>query len=354
MKRLIVAVFAAVIALALVVVPMAGSQAVASSTARRLSDDIADVVERTMPSVVVVRTEAVQYQMARNFRDGNIYRIPRSLAGQGSGVVISAEGHILTSYHVVKNADKIEVVFNDESKREAELIGHDENTDLAVLKVDQDESLEFHPMQIGDSEQLRVGEIVVAVGSPFSLSGSVTMGIVSQKGRSVGILPYEDFIQTDASINPGNSGGPLVNVDGEMVGINAVIQTASPHIRGNIGIGFAIPANLALRVAEAIMEDGRFTRPWIGILADRDSLEIESSDGVKIGRVFDNSPAALAGIEPGDIIISVDKVPVRNITELQRIVMFRQPGEEISVNVERDEDIQVLKLIPQTMPRRQR
>lgn len=350
MRRIDLQLWAAFFTLVLAISPSAASETGGLSKARILSNNIADTVEHTMPSVVVVRTEAVQYQIARSLWDGSVYRIPRSLAGQGSGVVISAEGHILTSYHVVKDADKIEVVFDDESKKVAEMVGHDESTDLAVLKVEADGNFQFHPIKIGDSDELRVGEIVIAVGSPFSLSGSVTMGIVSQKGRSVGILPYEDFIQTDASINPGNSGGPLVNVEGEMVGINAVIQTASPQIRGNIGIGFAIPANLALRVADAIMEHGRFVRPWIGILADHDPNDRDRTVGVKIGRVFDNSPAAAAGIKAGDIILSVENLSVRDISELQRLVMFRQPGEEIEIHIERDDKTEVLKLTPQPMP----
>lgn len=317
------------------------------SLLRRISDEISTTVSKAMPSVVVVRTEAIDYYLARDYYRGNLYRIPRALAGQGSGVIIDRAGHVLTSYHVVENADRIEVVLDDQSKYGARMIGFDRNTDIAVLSID-DSGKEFDPIEMGDSDDLHVGEIVIAAGSPFSLSGSVTMGVVSQKGRSVGLLPYEDFIQTDASINPGNSGGPLVNVEGEMVGLNAVIQTAGPMMRGNIGIGFAIPVNLARKVAEQIISSGRFRRPWIGILPSDD--DGDNPRGVLLGHIFGNSPAAKAGLMPGDTILAVDETDIGDISELQRVVIASEKDAELILRVERSQEIIDVKLRPEPMP----
>lgn len=321
-----------------------------SSMLRQLSNEIAATVDKAMPSVVVVRTEAIDYHLARGYYDGNLYRVPRALAGQGSGVIIDSQGRVLTSYHVVENADRIEVVLSDEKKYEAELVGYDSNTDIAVLQIDAGEDAEFDPIESADSDGLRVGEIVIAVGSPFSLSGSVTMGIVSQKGRSVGLLPYEDFIQTDASINPGNSGGPLVNVEGDMVGLNSVIQTGSPYMRGNIGIGFAIPVNLAMRVARAIIEEGAFRRPWIGVMPAERAADEEDLPGVLIGRVFRNSPAEKAGLLPGDTVLKVNQLVVDDITELQKAVILRSFDEDITLTLSRGGSKLTAKIRPEPMP----
>jgi serine protease Do len=321
-----------------------------ASGLQMLSEGVADTVAKAMPSVVVVRTEAIDYYLARDFYDGHIYRVPRSLAGQGSGVVIDDAGHVLTSHHVVENADRIELVFDDERKLPASMVGFDRNTDIAVLKIEGVEGVELDPIEIGDSDRLRVGEIVVAAGSPFSLSGSVTMGIVSQKGRSVGLLPFEDFIQTDASINPGNSGGPLLNVKGEMIGLNAVIQTGGPYMRGNIGIGFAIPVNLAMRVAESIIREGRFLRPWIGILPADNRDRGGAAAGILLGRVFRGTPAEKAGLAAGDLITAVNSAAVKDISELQKAVMLSGDGEDITLALVRDGERIEVRLRPEPMP----
>ena len=184
-----------------------------TSVARKIGEEIADAIEKVMPSVVVVRTEAIHHHISRDTFWGYLYSVPRRLVGQASGVIISKDGYVLTSNHVIQNAQEIEVVLHDGTLYSARLIGRDEATDLAVLKIDA-EGITFAPIEAADSDEVRVGELAVAIGSPFSLSSSVTIGIISQKGRSIGLLPYEDFIQTDASINPGNSGGPLVDVEG--------------------------------------------------------------------------------------------------------------------------------------------
>lgn len=342
------------VAVAIVVATASFTGTALGGIARQLSNEIADTIEKVMPSVVVVRTEAVHYYLARDYYRGNLYRIPQPLAGQGSGVIFDESGYILTSYHVVKDADNIEVALEDESKYNASLVGTDPNTDLAVLKIENDADRKFDPLPIGNSENLRVGEMVVAVGSPFSLQSSVTMGIVSQKGRQVGLLPYEDFIQTDASINPGNSGGPLVNLDGRMVGINAVIQTPNPGVQGNIGIGFAVPINLAIRVAQSIIEHGQFERPWIGI-APRDTGSQEADakrdeTGVIVGKVFRNSPAAEAGLQRDDVILKVNETTIENIAELQKAIILVEPKEEIQLTVRRANKSLKLDMTPQPIP----
>jgi len=322
-----------------------------SGVARQLGNAFADAVERVMPAVVVVRTESTAMHAVRDMFLGGYVGIPERLAGQGSGVIISREGHVLTSHHVIRGAQEIEVVLHDGTKHPARLVGRDPWTDLAVLKIEAGAGEEFTPIESGDSDRLRVGEFVIAVGSPFSLDSSVTAGIVSQKGRSVGLLPYEDFIQTDAPINPGNSGGPLVDVEGRMVGINAVIQTGGPYAQGNIGIGFAVPVNLAMRVAEALIAKGRMERPWIGVQL-REQEEAGGTDprGVLVGEVFENSPAARCGLRDGDLITSVDGEPVHSVRAVQRLVFRRDAGDSAQFEVRRGPQVMEFEVVTETMP----
>lgn len=306
---------------------------------RRFGQEIADAVEMAMPSVVVVRTEAIHYFIAQDIFEMYPYHIPRRLAGQGSGVIINPEGYILTCNHVVKDAQEIEVVLHDGTPYPAKLIGCDAVSDLAVLKIDSDEC--FTPIQTANSDDVRVGEFAVAIGSPFSLSSSVTVGIISQKGRTVGLLPYEDFIQTDAPINPGNSGGPLIDVEGKMVGINSAIQTPSPYSRGNVGIAFAIPSNLAMDVANSIIEKGYYKRPRIGItIGQMNPTEAEKTLGRKFGvyvdTVLNDSPAYEAGIQAGDIIKEVDGDEVQTVKDVQRAIIMHKIGDNVKLIVVRD------------------
>lgn len=323
----------------------ASAGSVSPGAAKLLGQSVADVVERVMPSVVVVRTEATRYHLAQDWYYGQLYRVPERLAGLGSGVIINKEGYILTNRHVIDEAQQIEVVLNDGTKLPARLVGEDPHTDLAVLQVDTKDGRTFPALEAGDSDKLRVGELVMAIGSPFSisLSGSVTMGIVSQKGRSIGALPYEDFIQTDTAINRGNSGGPLVDMDGKVVGINTLIQTAGMS-EGNIGISFAIPVNLAMNVAESLMKDGAWKRPWIGILMDgRD-------DGVGVARVVPDGPADRSGIREGDLITSVDDTAVREPRDVQRAIMSRRAGEKVRITLQRGQKVVIATLETESMP----
>jgi S1-C subfamily serine protease len=314
----------------------AASRAASPNAARALGDAIADAVDKAMPAVVVVRTEAVVIHRAIDPFFGDIYGIPERLAGQGSGVVITKEGHILTSYHVVRAAGRVQVAFSNGTQYDAQLIGYDGWTDVAVLKVQAPKDTAFHPIEIGDSDALRIGEFVIAIGSPFSLDSSVTLGVVSQKGRSVGMLPYEDFIQTDAPINPGNSGGPLIDVEGRMVGLNAAIQTGSPMARGNIGIGFAVPVGLAMRVANSLIKTGRADRPWIGVkLRDRATPSSGDAAVVEIADVVEGAPAEAAGLKAGDIIETVDGKSVSATRAVQRAVFQHAVGDTVKLRVQR-------------------
>jgi S1-C subfamily serine protease len=308
--------------------------------ARLIGTEIADAVEKALPSVVVVRTKSISSQPARDSLWTYLLSDPRPESGQGSGVIITAEGYILTCNHVVLDAGEIEVILHDGTKYSAELIGRDRESDLAVLKIEGDGG-EFIPLPPADSDLVRVGEFAVAIGAPFALSGSVTIGIVSQKGRSVGLLPYEDFIQTDASINPGNSGGPLIDVDGRLIGINDAITTAGPLSRNNLGIGFAVPSNLAMDIATAIIKEGSYRRPRIGIMLGQLSPAaarklLDRNSGVFIDSVFIDSPAKKAGLIPGDIIIKVDDNPVNTIREVQRAVIKHQPDEPVILTINRE------------------
>lgn len=302
--------------------------------ARKIGAEIANAVEKAMPSVVVVRTEETRYLVGQDLFWRHFYRIPRRLAGQGSGVIISSAGHVLTCNHVIRNAQEIEVVLPDGTPYPASFVGEDNVSDLAVLKIDSNEK--FIPIESADSDKVRIGEFVVAIGSPFSLSSSVTVGIISQKGRAIGLLPYEDFIQTDAPINPGNSGGPLVDVEGRLVGINSAIQTSGSDYRGNIGIAFAIPSNLAMDVATSIITKGYYERPRLGIIAgqlnpSQSQIILGRKSGVFVDTVFRNSPAAEVGLEEGDIIKEVDGKIIKSIADLQRSIIKHQIGEPVKL-----------------------
>jgi serine protease Do len=257
--------------------------------------------------------------------------------GLGTGVVVSDDGYIVTNNHVVDGADEVSVRLSDDRVFDAQVIGADPKTDLAVIKVD---AKNLHPANLGDSENVRIGQWVVAVGNPFGLSNTLTAGIVSAKGRSnMGIVDYEDFIQTDAAINPGNSGGPLVNLHGEVVGINTAIFTRTG---GYMGLGFSIPANMVKSVMRSLIDDGHVVRGYLGVLIqDFDekmakSFGYESSDGALVGDVTPDGPGDKAGLKSGDIIISYDGKPIRNITQLRSLVAETKPESRTQVEIFRN------------------
>ncbi|HZW11409.1 MAG TPA: Do family serine endopeptidase [Phycisphaerales bacterium] len=257
--------------------------------------------------------------------------------GQGSGFVVSEDGYILTNNHVVQGAAEVTVQLRDDREFRAEVVGADPSTDLALLKID---ASGLTPARFGDSDALRVGEWVVAVGNPFGLESTITAGIVSATGRTrVGIVDYEDFIQTDAAINPGNSGGPLVNLRGEVVGVNTAIATRTG---GNMGVGFAIPSGLAESIMEQLRDKGSVTRGWLGVAIQdlseglAESFGFESGDGVLVSQVQEGSPAEDAGLEPGDIITKFDGRELTGMDQLRLRVANTDPGSEVELEVFRD------------------
>jgi serine protease Do len=262
---------------------------------------------------------------------------PRRSQGQGSGFIISQDGYILTNNHVVGDADRMTVTLADGREFNAELVGADARSDVAVIKVDADD---LPTLAMGDSEAVEVGEMVLAVGSPFGLAGTVTSGIVSATGRSsMGIADYENFIQTDAAINPGNSGGPLVNLQGQAIGINTAIASRTG---GYMGIGFAIPINMARSICEQLIESGSVTRGYVGVTIQEltkdlaASFGIEGTDGVLIGDVQADSPAAEAGLQAGDVIVEFDGQQVTDMAPFRNLVAQTSPGNKVQLQVIRD------------------
>jgi serine protease Do len=267
------------------------------------------------------------------FSGGNPPRAPEQ-RGVGSGFVMSREGYILTNNHVVEDADQIKVKFAKGKEMEAKVIGRDPKTDLALLKVEG--APDLHPLTLGNSDELKVGNWVVAVGSPFGLEQTVTAGIVSAKGRTLGAGPYDNFIQTDASINPGNSGGPLINLKGEVVGINTAI------IADGQGIGFAIPINMAKEIAPQLREKGHVTRGWLGVSIQEmtpelaKAMSLKEKKGALVAEVVKGSPAEKAGLEQGDVILEFNHKEITSSRDLPRIVASTPVGESAAVKLWRD------------------
>ena len=271
----------------------------------------------------------------------------KQMSGMGSGFIIDDKGHILTNNHVIADADEVMVKLNDNRTFKASVVGTDPSTDLAVIRINNANHLV--PLKLGDSEKLRVGEWVVAAGNPFGLDHTITTGIVSAKGRSIspGGMKYEDFIQTDAAINPGNSGGPLVDLYGNVVGINTAIFSRSG---GYMGIGFAIPINLAKSVIQSLVEHGKVVRGWLGVAIQDVTEELaqsfgyKSSEGALVGDVSKDGPAAEAGLKSGDIIVRYEGKPVKDVNQLRFAVAATAPGTTADVDVFRDGEVQTLKV----------
>ncbi len=265
--------------------------------------------------------------------------------GVGSGVIVSAQGYLLTNNHVVEGASEIEIGLNDGREAKARLVGTDPETDVAVLKVDIDK---LPSITLGNIEALQVGDQVLAIGNPFNVGQTVTSGIVSALGRNqLDLSTFENFIQTDAPINPGNSGGALVDVNGQLVGINTAIFSRSG---GNMGIGFAIPVDLARQVMEGLIKEGKVTRGWIGV-EPRDlpaeyveSFKLPIRDGVLITGVLQDGPAGKSGLKPGDVVTAVGERPVANTTQLLNAVAALKPGSETAIGVQRGAQALQLKL----------
>jgi Do/DeqQ family serine protease len=279
------------------------------------------------------------------------YRQP----GLGSGVIIDKRGLVLTNFHVVKGADEIIIRLSDKREYRGQILGTDPKTDLAVVRFSSDHPLTVAAM--GNSDDLRVGEWAVAIGNPFGLDQTVTVGVISATGRSdVGIATYENFIQTDASINPGNSGGPLVNLKGEVVGINTAIVAAGQ------GIGFAIPINMVKRVVDQLVDKGKVVRGWLGVSLQplsaelAQSLGLSGTNGAVVGSTMADGPAAKAGLQQGDVIVSFSKIPVEDYRHVQRLVADSPVGKIITLEILRKKqkmDVPVtIAEVPDATPRK--
>ena len=295
--------------------------------------DIAKVVE---PSVVHVSTVGTIRRRAVN----------QAYISSGSGWIFDDAGHIVTNAHVVDGADRIQVQLHDGTMHDAELVGRDLRTDIAVVKID---ASGVHPAQRGDSDQLQQGDMVYAFGSPFDFRFSMSSGIVSGLGRSAGLseIDYQNFIQVDAAINPGNSGGALLDVDGRLVGINTAIFTESG---GYQGLGFAIPAEVAQANAEQILRTGKVIRGWIGVVSRQltrnvaNQLGLASTEGALLIQFYQNQPAVAAGLQRGDVVTAVDGKPVKTPGDLRSLIAPTKPGTEITLTVVREGKTSKLKL----------
>ena len=316
-------------------------------------DSFADLAERLSPAVVNISTTMVVRNNDRpqlpQFPEGSPFedffrefedRGERSRRAQslGSGFIIDAAGIVVTNNHVIENADEISVILANDESFDAEVIGRDAKTDIAVLKIDPGDT-SLTAVSFGDSDSLRVGDWVMAIGNPFGLGGTVTAGIVSARGRDIGSGPYDDYIQTDASINRGNSGGPLFNLDGEVIGINTAIFSQTG---GSVGIGFAISANLATQVVSQLQDFGRTRRGWLGVFIQEvtediaDSLGLDEAKGALVASVTETGPADEAGLQAGDVIIRFDGKEVNKSRDLPRIVAETPVEAKVKVDVVRD------------------
>ncbi len=334
-----------------------------------ISDDIAildksskafvNVVKKAKPAVVNIKVEKTS---TRNSQGGQIpeemfnhpffeqffgpqfrqqqQQKPKEYTqrGQGSGFIISKDGFILTNNHVVEGADSIKVTLSDDRDFDAKVIGTDPQTDVALIKIEDPENLPVLPL--GDSANLEAGEWVIAIGNPFGLIQTVTVGVVSATGRSsVGISEYENFIQTDAAINPGNSGGPLLNGRGEVVGINTALFSRTG---GYMGIGFAIPINMAKSIEEQLHKDGKVTRGWLGVVIQNidknlaESFGLKEVRGILISEVQKDSPASAAGLQQGDVILRLNSVELQDVSDLRNRVALIQPGSKAIVEIMRN------------------
>ena len=339
------------------------------TTAKSLGQAFVEVAKKVQPSVVNVSTEKTitmkpwdrygeDFFKGSPFEDffkgfgitprekGKEYR--QKQRSGGSGVIVDKEGYILTNNHVVEGADKIKIRLIDGREFTATVKGQDSRTDLAVLYI---KAKDLPVATLGDSDKLDVGEWAIAIGSPFGLEHTVTVGVISAKGRTgLGTGTYEDFIQTDASINPGNSGGPLINIDGEVVGINAMI------IQPGTGIGFAIPINMAKQILNDLIKQGKVVRPWLGISVQdltpemAEQFQVKEKEGVLVAQIHPGTGAEKAGLTSGDIIKSVDDKAIKNVNELIKEIQKKKVGQKVKLSVVRDGKPTTIEVTLSAMP----
>ncbi|AEJ00122.1 peptidase S1 and S6 chymotrypsin/Hap [Nitrosomonas sp. Is79A3] len=327
-------------------------------------DSYSKAAEIAMPSVVNIFTRKeikeepahplLNDPMFRRFFGEQFESRTRRTSSLGSGVIVSPNGYILTNHHVVEAADEVEVALIDGRKAKASVIGSDPETDLAVLKI---KLKELPAITFGQSQQVKVGDVVLAVGNPFGVGQSVTMGIVSAMSRSrVGINTFEDFIQIDAAINPGNSGGALTDTSGNLIGINTAIYSSSG---GSLGIGFAIPIHVAKQIMEQIIQSGSVIRGWLGVSMQdmtqdlAESFGLDNLMGSLVASVLNDGPADKAGIKPGDIIIAVEGKPVKNSSEMLNRVAALSPNDTVTVTVIRNKQEKTIQVKVGVRPKQQ-
>jgi len=353
--------------LALTVVLLAAVWAQAAHS-RGAPESFADLAEKLLPTVVNISTRQAM-QEGENTEDfeeffkefferrGQPPRERRPAASLGSGFVIDSSGYIVTNHHVIANADEVSVRFSDDTTAKAEIIGSDEDTDLALLKVDSETPLPATTW--GNSANTRIGDWVVAIGNPFGLGGTVTAGIVSARQRDINAGRYDDFIQTDAAINRGNSGGPMFNLDGEVIGVNTAIFSPSG---GSVGIGFAIPSALAMNVINQLKDTGEVQRGWLGVRIQTvseelaEGLRLDKPHGALVASVTEGGPAEAAGILQGDVILEFDNRPITEMRKLPRFVAETPIGAEVDVKVwrkgeEKTFQVELGKLEPDVLAR---
>jgi Do/DeqQ family serine protease len=320
--------------IAFVSVGLVGTAAADSHVSLPTDGSISDVAEKIVDSVVNISTEA-EIEVDPFFSSFMGADGPQKQQGKGSGVIITANGRILTNAHVVKGADDISVTLQDGTELGAKVVGVDPHADLAVIQLEGTFPA-LRPIPWGDSSTLRLGEVVLAVGDGMGVGKSVSMGIVSAKGRGLRIADYEDFIQTDAAINPGNSGGALVNLKGELVGINTAIASRSG---GYQGIGFAIPTNMAKPIMEMLMKDGKVSRGYLGIgiaTVNRQivkELELKATSGVLVANVDSSGPGAKVGLVQGDVITAINGTTVKTGDALRNMIASIKPGTQVSLDI---------------------
>jgi serine protease Do len=306
--------------------------------------ELPDLVERVLPGVVNISSTTVSHATVPHGMEDffQFWGIPRERkqSSLGSGFIINAEqGLVLTNHHVVSHATEVLVSFMDKKAYSARIVGLDPKLDLALLKIHDDKKkvpAGLKQVPLGDSEKVRIAEAVFAVGNPFSLQHTVTVGIISAKNRTIGIGPFDNFLQTDASINPGNSGGPLFNMKGEVIGINTAIFSRSGQ---SGGLGFAIPVNEAKAVLADLQRYGRVPRPWLGVLAERVTpalaqyYQLGSSKGVLLYNLINGGPADRSGLRPGDILLSVDGTEVQEPNDVERTINRKRPNDSVALKL---------------------
>jgi serine protease Do len=343
----------AILLSALLCLALAEVHADGKEQARHLEEAFSNVADSAFPAVVVIHTRRTmprgvaapdhpffhfqlppQFERFRQRRNSP----PPVVEGRGSGFIVDEAGHILTNHHVIDGNDEVVVVLKDGREFVGKIVGSDPKTDLAVIKIEAGEKLPV--LAFADSDAVRVGQWAIAIGAPFNFDYTMTVGIVSQKGRAVGINAYENYIQTDASINPGNSGGPLLDLDGKVIGINDFIVSGNNPTPGNVGLGFAIPANMAREVMAQLIQHGEVVRPWIGIAMQPLTAELKrqfkAESGVVVGEVFADNPADRAGIQPGDVIVRLDGNPVSEPKDVQFGILRHRPGDTLKLVILRD------------------